>query len=377
MPPNSGSAAMAKRIKVWVMHYKGLKDLRLQWIDPVTGKRKTKSAKTADPEVAKQAASDLEYELNHNLYDEPSKMPWDDFRRVYIEEKFAGGSENTISKAETVLSDFGTRSHIKTIGEVTERTFSNYASKLRTLGRSAATIHGNMAYLKAAFRWAHDQAIIGRMPKIIMPKLPKGANKVKVRNAARITTEEFERLLLNCPSNSWKLLVAFAWHCGMRRCEAMAVHGEQIDLAGRVISVPDNKARNQAAVVVITPELSEMLKSMFPDGIPHGPIVRQIPKSDREVSRDFVANISSKALVKGNSRANKFTGFATLHDLRRSYGTRWAARVPAQILKEMMRHADIKTTMEFYADAEQAMMDAVWSKEAILNNTKDHTKAGE
>jgi integrase len=48
---------------------------------------------------------------------------------------------------------------------------------------------------------------------------------------------------------------------------------------------------------------------------------------------------------------NKLDGkFASAHDLRRSFATRWAARVKPATLQLMMRHADIKTTLDYYVD---------------------------
>ncbi len=40
--------------------------------------------------------------------------------------------------------------------------------------------------------------------------------------------------------------------------------------------------------------------------------------------------------------------FATLHDLRRAFGTRWASKVSPADLQRLMRHSDIQTTMRFY-----------------------------
>ncbi|MBX9654518.1 site-specific integrase [bacterium] len=349
---------MPDRIHVWIQRFKDRPNLMLQWIDPDTGRRRSKSTKTSDMEEAEQQRSDHEYELNNDLYHDRSTLSWERFREIYITEKFGGAPPNTLSKVETVFADFNSRMKPKNLGAVTERTFSGYATKLREAGRAPASIHGNLAYLKAAFRWAQDQGLIHRMPKIIMPKLPKGTNKVKIRNASRITVEEFERLLLKAPNNGWKMLIAFAWNCGMRRCEAMAVRGRDIDLKAHTIDIPKNKARDEGATVFVTPELDALLRLMFPDGIPDGPIIHGIPKSEKEVSRDFVDKISSKAAVKGNSK----DGWATLHDLRRNFGSRWMLKVPAQVLRRMMRHSDINTTLDFYADAEKAAMDVIWQK---------------
>ena len=39
---------------------------------------------------------------------------------------------------------------------------------------------------------------------------------------------------------------------------------------------------------------------------------------------------------------------AGAHDLRRSFGERWASRIMPQTLMEPMRHEDIDTTMKYY-----------------------------
>ncbi len=40
--------------------------------------------------------------------------------------------------------------------------------------------------------------------------------------------------------------------------------------------------------------------------------------------------------------------FASAHDLRRSFGTRWARLVPTAVLMQLMRHASIATTNSYY-----------------------------
>ena len=44
--------------------------------------------------------------------------------------------------------------------------------------------------------------------------------------------------------------------------------------------------------------------------------------------------------------------YGTAHDLRRGFGFRWSRKVMPAVLKELMRHADIKTTMDFYVGTE-------------------------
>jgi integrase len=49
----------------------------------------------------------------------------------------------------------------------------------------------------------------------------------------------------------------------------------------------------------------------------------------------------------------------SLHDLRRSFGSRYAAVVPAPVLQRLMRHADIKTTLAFYTNVDDVLEDAI------------------
>ena len=62
-----------------------------------------------------------------------------------------------------------------------------------------------------------------------------------------------------------------------------------------------------------------------------------------------MAEIGKAANVKVN--ADMRTGkvkYASAHDLRRSFGERWAAKVMPQMLMLLMRHESIETTMKFY-----------------------------
>jgi integrase len=54
--------------------------------------------------------------------------------------------------------------------------------------------------------------------------------------------------------------------------------------------------------------------------------------------------------------------FASAHDLRRSFGERWSLRVMPPVLKELMRHRSIQTTMRYYVgrNAERTA-DELWS----------------
>ena len=170
--------------------------------------------------------------------------------------------------------------------------------------------------------------MITEAPKVKVPAVEKGTSRAKIRIAGRITVEEIERLLLFSPSRDRRLFVEIVWHAGLRRNEALAIEGDDVDLAGHLIALPQNKASDRAATAIITPELDRILRERFGDRMPHGRLLATLPTDCRAISRAF-RKIATKATVRGNGK----NGQCVLHDLRRNFGSRWAAKVPAQVCK--------------------------------------------
>jgi integrase len=332
------------RITVYLLRPKDRPTWQLQWADPDTGRRRTRSSDTSDPERAERARAYLEYELNHGLAREPSKMPWAEFRRQYEVEKLPTLRPGTRDKARSVFDSFETFIGDLKLGDIAERVISRYAVRLRELGRKAPTVHGHLAYLRAALEWAGDQKLIPAAPKVVMPKLPK---KTKIR---KITAEEFERLIACAPDETWRAFLCVAWYSGMRRCEMLDLHwrGDEgmpwIDFSINRIWIPAEYNKSDADQwVPMHPDLAEALGPFRKD---RGRIFR-LGSCPGAASRKF-RRIARKAGLK-----------ITLHDLRRSFGSRYAAVVPAQVLRRLMRHADIKTTLDFYTDIDDVLEEAI------------------
>jgi integrase len=333
-----------ERVTVWVQRFKDRQHLMLQWIDPDTGKRKSRSAGTGDEKEAEQSRADLEYELNHGLLSEPSKMPWETFRELYEDEKLAGAREATRKKAGYVFDAFAELARPRTLGTICERTLSKYAVALREKGFRPATIQGHLAYLRAALRWAADQRLIPAAPKVAMPKVPKK------RIIRKIVAEEFERLLAVAPDDCWDAFLRTAWYTGMRRNEMLDLTWNSdggtpwVDFGQGRIWIPAAYNKSDADQwVPLHPDLAEALKARRQ---PRGKLFT-LSASPREVSRKFT-RLARNAGLK-----------ISLHDLRRSFGSRYAAVVPAPVLQRLMRHADIKTTLAYYTDVDGVLDEAI------------------
>ncbi len=76
---------------------------------------------------------------------------------------------------------------------------------------------------------------------------------------------------------------------------------------------------------------------------------------------DVIVEIGKAAGIKVLTNAAGRIKYASAHDLRRAFGTRWAKRVMPAVLQQLMRHDDIATTMTYYVEMEaEATADAVW-----------------
>jgi len=70
--------------------------------------------------------------------------------------------------------------------------------------------------------------------------------------------------------------------------------------------------------------------------------------------------------------------FSMVKRLRRVFATRWAPRVPATILMQLIRHSDIKTTMQFYVGREvESVSKLLKCVFAFRTDTITDTKADE
>jgi integrase len=333
---------MEERIHVWVCAFKDRKAPMLQWTDPETGKRKSQSAGAVDAGKVESARGDLEYQLNNGLRNQKSKMPWESFRGLYEKERLAGCRAGTRAKAGYVFDSFEDLASPRTLGQITERTLSRYSTALREKGFKAATIQGHLAYLRAALRWAADQRIITTAPKVTMPKVPK---KTNIR---KIDVKEFETLR-SAALGPWRLFLSVAWHTGMRRNEMLDLTWDnqempRVDFRENRIWLPAAYNKSDADQwIPLHPDLVAMLQDQ-PSRKGFLFAFRNAPK---EVSRKVTK------LAKGVGLK------ITLHDLRRSFGSRYASAVPAPVLQRLMRHADIKTTLAFYTNVDDVLGDAI------------------
>lgn len=347
------------RIKVWVQAFHDRPFLMLQWHDPETGRRRSKSAGTKDAKEAEAARIDLESDLNNDRYQENSKLDWHRFRELFEQEYLPGLRERTREKYGTCLDVFEQIMNPAKLRAVNERTLSLFVKGMRErklrngkVGLAPQTMRNYLIALKTAFAWAADQKILASVPTFPAIKVPK-------KKPQPIPSESFEKLLAKAPDDLWRAYLLCGWWGGMRLSEARSLRWEQSDTLPW-IDFERNRVMLPAAFA----------KSTEDQWIPLHPVLREalaaLPRTGPEVFpfRSKRGGRLSRSAITGRVRelARRAGVKLSMHKLRKGFGCRVAKQLGkgnAPILHELMRHSSMQITMDYYASVDDALQDAI------------------
>jgi integrase len=137
----------------------------------------------------------------------------------------------------------------------------------------------------------------------------------------------------------------------------------------------------------VAPQFAELLLAT-PESVQTGFVFNPVPtrvirgkrRAGRHTAGRTVSRIGEAAGIVVD-RKGESVSYATAHDLRRSFGLRWSRRVMPPVLKELMRHSSIDTTMKFYisqnAEATAAELYAAIGRneaeKSVFGNTPGNT----
>jgi integrase len=349
-----------------------------QWVDPVTGRKKTRTTGSKVKRDAERFAGNLEKELANGTYHQDIRMTWEAFRTRFEDEYLPGHSKKTRECYATVFNSLERIIDPYLLCNLNEATISRYQSELRKPRArtedkpktilSEATVKSNLIHLKAALRWAADQRFIPVAPKI---RVPKNSTGMKGRP---ITKEEYERMLKQVGTiksktpDEWVLLLKGLWWSGLRLGEALSLHWTDesnicVDLDNELLHIQAHAQKGRRYnQTPMAPEFVDMLREIPPEDR-EGFIFNPIGSRDRkqrirvDTASKMIAKIGKAAGVKVAESPNGKVKFASAHDFRRAFGLRWSRLIMPTELKEIMRHEDISTTMQYYVgeDAKQTV----------------------
>ena len=304
------------------------------------GKSKERKSSATRRDIAEREAAALERELEDRL----PPAAWSEFKVRYEAERL--GSPYNF---RAVCKRLEEAADIREVSDVTSDAISRMIGMMRQEGRPATTIKGYLKHLRAALGWAKEVGLIRDIPRIRMPKVAKRS----LMRSRPVTGEEFDRMIAAAHELGRPALIPVmqaAYLGGLRRTELSILTADwtgkfavMLDHDPPVFVVRGAQKSGKHEMIPIAPELVGYLQGL--DLPKSGRLFRGVPKRPDSLGK-AVARVGEAAGVVVNSDGK----FATLHDLRRSFGTRWAKKLAPAELQVMMRHEDIKTTMDYYVE---------------------------
>jgi integrase len=327
----------------------------LYFVDALSGREKTRSARTRDRREAERAAARWEAELATGGASKGNG--WHHARQAfsaYIATDKAVSTQASYLRALDLFEEYvGAPRDLMAITPVV---LDGFSAKLAKRDTSPATRAKHLRGLRVFLRYCESRGLMPRAPKVPMPK---GASKPKAKGEP-IDEKQFEQLLAALPE-SWRVYTRGLWLSGLRTSEAIALHWTdgpvRLDLPGRRIhfEAAGQKARRDESMPLVADLVA------FFEALPYreGPVLRCPAKDAATVSQAFAAGRASLDF------------FVTPNDLRRSFGTRWAPFLNHIELQTIMRHKDIATTLGYYARIKATdLADSIAAKSAPKNAPK-------
>lgn len=372
----------------------------MQYRHPETGLKVQKSTGKTNRRDAERVASKWEEKVRSGKDARAGRVEWATFRTRYEDEVVPGLAESTAKKIGTVLDAVERVIKPQRIGNVTTDAMGRLVKDLRENDRTESTIKGYLAHLCAALGWAVTVGMLLTVP--MAPKIQR-AKKTRMMKGRPITEEELDRMIEKLPAAliepmdnerkrkspkrwtaearaayelrraaeaaavapSWVHLMRGLWWSGLRLAESLELHWTDetklciVDINTRdpMMQIPaDLEKGNKDRLLPIAPEFARFLKAVPEDqrvGYVFNPGALRADKKDKRLGEQQVGRIISltgklaKVKVATHTKTGKEKN-ASAHDLRRSFGLRWAQRVMPQVLMELMRHESIETTMLYY-----------------------------
>ncbi len=357
-----GPAMHGDELQIWKTRVPRSRFWVIRYIDPDTRQRRQVSTHTENGKEAERQLGELRADLLKGRHRASSSLSWEAFRIRYESEVLPSLAVKTQLKVATIFDKLEQLAKPGKLRELTAERLSVFQAKLREGGRAETTIAGYLAHLRAAMRWAVDVGLLAVVPKMQRPKRAKNSKMMKGRP---ITDAEFQKMLDKTPeavgeevAASWKYYLTGLWWSGLRLGESLQLYWDDdtklcvhVDAGEVFLRIPAELEKgHKDRLLPVAPEFADFLLSTQEcerTGPVFQPKARRVcgPRLNFYRVSETVREIGKAAGVLISRGGKKH---ASAHDLRRSFGERWAARVMPQVLMELMRHESIETTLKYY-----------------------------
>lgn len=211
-------------------------------------------------------------------------------------------------------------------------------------GLSKTTVNRYLEVVSKMFNLAIDNEWINKNP------IKKGVKFIEKNYQIRYVTSKEEERLFNSSEGVFKNIILVALNTGLRAGNLRNLQGRNIKLDFRIIEITENKG-NKHIKLPMNDTLYNFFKTKsFKDD----EYIFINPNTNNPYTESSFLAEWHKIRKKAKVEDLRF------HDLRHTVGTRLAkAGVPINVIKEIMSHSDIQTTMRYVHYASEQMQNAM------------------
>lgn len=277
-------------------------------------------------EFAERKKSQIELNLEQNIIKPERKLKpifFDEAALILFTRK--GFNQKNMRMYELAFESFRKvcgNPKIKDVSNKHYMQFRNYLLENRAYSTAATYVN----YLRIFFNFLKDE-------ELYKERNPFKRLKEKPKTIVSIPGEHFEQLFRYFTENDKMELyrfIKFLYLTGFRLNEALQFTWEQVRFDENIILVQNFKD-NRIDIFPMYKELKEFLETFMKE---QGNLFRYKARHALKLFQD-----SLKAL--------NFPRY-TIHDIRRTFASRYAVKLTPVELKAIMRHRDIKTTLAHY-----------------------------
>ncbi len=269
----------------------------------------------------------------------------------YVEKRHSRNYFLTVERSLSAFRDFAGEIALK---DADRRLLESFFDAVSERSKNTANLYYRT--LAAAFSKAVEWNYLTENPlkKIRLAKIPK-------KLPSFLTESELNLILLNTAKQDLKDLFTLAFHTGLRLSELLNLEWEAVDLAERILKVANSETfttkSKQERLIPLNQTAVETLTRRQPKVYSIGEIKNYVfhKRAGLRYERDFVSKQFKKAvrLAGLNERLH-------FHSLRHSTASNLVRRgVPIAVVKEVLGHSDIKTTMQYSHVRREDLREAV------------------
>lgn len=295
----------------------------------VNGKVHRRSTGMRDLDMARRRASEFDRDVRAGKVgwvEVPTYREWV-ARYLTHRAKLRKGAER---RDPALLAPSVTHFGDKRLDAIRRSDCEEYIGLRMMTGRASGSIWLECVRSRLLFRLAIDDELIARNPW-------KGVKLPKVRQRTRVLTVEEEIKLRSVLAPTWGRFLTVMLGTGLRRTEFWNLRPAHVDVENRVIRLPGECAKGgKGRIIPLRPEVLAALIEQLP-----------LPWSDGQTFWPCCAFTPWRAINVGvrNAGIPPFT----LHDLRRTFGTRCAeSGMPLSHLQKIMGHSSPAVTSNYY-----------------------------